>query len=134
MTRADLIKALNRLKIETGSIVCLGCGHEHNCSTQGCAIIRAAVEELEKMRWIPVTERMPELDPDDPESFRKCLIMVPLTMERTGKSHWEVHTAYAKWHKNKRRKKPFVWFDALPAPAIRTHWMPLPEPPEEVQP
>ena len=129
MKRADLIKALNRLKIETGSIVCLGCGHEHNCSTQGCALIRAAVEELKKMRWIPVTERMPELDPDDPESFRKCLITVPLTMERTGKSHWEVHTAYAKWHKNKRRKKPFVWFDDLPP--IVTHWMLLPEPPEE---
>ena len=95
--------------------------------------IMEAVERLKRMRWIPVTERMPELDPDDPESFRKCLITVPLTMERTGKSHWEVHTAYAKWHKNKRRKKPFIWFDALPAPAIRTHWMPLPVPPEEVE-
>lgn len=94
--------------------------------------IMEAVERLKRMQWVPVVERMPELDPDDPESFRKCLITVPLTMERTGKSHWEVHTAYAKWHKNKRRKKPFVWFDALPAPAIRTHWMPLPEPPEEV--
>ena len=47
MKRAELIKALNRLKIETGSIVCLGCGHEHNCGTQGCALIRAAIEELE---------------------------------------------------------------------------------------
>lgn len=129
MKRADLIKALDRLKIETGSIACLGCGHEHNCSTQGCALIRAAVEELEKMRWIPVTVRMPELNPDDSEDLRKCLIAVPLTMERTGKSHWEIHTSFAKWHRNKRRKNPFVWFDDHPA--IITHWMPLPEPPEE---
>lgn len=60
MKRAELIKALGRLKIETGSIACLGCGHEHNCATQGCAIIRAAVEELKKMRWIPVEERVPK--------------------------------------------------------------------------
>ena len=54
MTRAELIKALGRLKIETGSIACLGCGHEHNCSTQGCAIIRAAVEELSAADVRPV--------------------------------------------------------------------------------
>lgn len=53
MTRADLIKALDRLKIETGSIVCLGCGHEHNCSTRGCALIREAIAELKfAQRWI----------------------------------------------------------------------------------
>lgn len=46
MKRADLIKALGRLKVETGSLNCLGCGHEHNCGTQGCALIRAAVKEL----------------------------------------------------------------------------------------
>ena len=46
MKCADLIKALGRLKVETGSIVCLGCGHEHNCSTQGCALIREAIAEL----------------------------------------------------------------------------------------
>ena len=52
MTRTELIRALRRMKAETGSLVCLGCGHEHNCSTQGCAIIRAAAEELEKMDGI----------------------------------------------------------------------------------
>lgn len=54
MKRADLIKALDRLKIETGSIVCLGCGYEHNCCTQGCALIRAAVEELSAADVRPV--------------------------------------------------------------------------------
>lgn len=35
---SELLKALKRLKVETGSLVCLGCGHEHNCSVHGCAI------------------------------------------------------------------------------------------------
>lgn len=46
MTITELIKALRRLKVETDSIACLGCGHEHNCGIHGCAIIRAAVEYL----------------------------------------------------------------------------------------
>lgn len=41
--RAELITALERLKVETGSLACLGCGYEHSCSTHGCAIIREAV-------------------------------------------------------------------------------------------
>lgn len=50
MTTMDYTKtmqALRRLKVETGSLACLGCGHEHDCSTKGCAIIRNAVEHME---------------------------------------------------------------------------------------
>lgn len=46
MTITELIKALQRLKVETESIACLGCGHEHNCGIHGCAIIREATERL----------------------------------------------------------------------------------------
>ena len=46
MTINELIKALQRLKLETASIACLGCGHEHNCGIHGCAIIREAAERL----------------------------------------------------------------------------------------
>lgn len=42
-----LIKALRRVSVETGSIACLGCGHEHNCGTGGCAIIREAADKLQ---------------------------------------------------------------------------------------
>ena len=49
MTKHELIAALKRLKVETGSIVCLGCGYEHNCGIHGCAILRAAVDALEAM-------------------------------------------------------------------------------------
>ena len=47
MTINELIKALQRLKVETESIACLGCGHERNCGIHGCAIIREAVQQIE---------------------------------------------------------------------------------------
>ena len=49
MTKHELIAALKRLKVETGSLVCLGCGYEHNCGIHGCAILRTAVDALEAM-------------------------------------------------------------------------------------
>lgn len=42
MNDKDLLQALRRLKVETGSLACLGCGHEHNCGLNGCAILREA--------------------------------------------------------------------------------------------
>ena len=50
MTAMDFsatLAALRRLRVETGSLVCFGCGHEHNYSTHGCAILRNAVEHME---------------------------------------------------------------------------------------
>ena len=49
MTTNDLLVALARLRVETGSLACLGCGHEHNCSTHGCAILRAAADLIERL-------------------------------------------------------------------------------------
>lgn len=49
MRDEDLLAALRRLKVETGSISCLGCGYEHNCSVHGCRIMRAAAERLEQL-------------------------------------------------------------------------------------
>lgn len=46
MSDKDLIKALRRIAVETGSLVCLGCGHEHDCSVHGCAIINKAAARL----------------------------------------------------------------------------------------
>ena len=72
----ELINALRRLKVETGSLACLGCDHEHNCGVHGCAIMREAADrianqsnhiaalqqEIEKLRtrvhnWMPLPER-----------------------------------------------------------------------------
>ena len=47
MTDKQLVKALSRLAINTGPLACSGCGHEHNCRSCGCRVIRAAAERLE---------------------------------------------------------------------------------------
>ena len=46
MKTDELIMALQKLKVQTGSLACLGCGHEHNCGVHGCALIREAVTKL----------------------------------------------------------------------------------------
>lgn len=48
MSDRELIAALRRLKVETGSLVCLGCGYEHNCGNHGCAILRKTIAWLEQ--------------------------------------------------------------------------------------
>lgn len=47
MDDKDLLQALRRLKVETGSLACMGCGHENSCGVHGCAIIREAADRIE---------------------------------------------------------------------------------------
>ena len=49
MTTNDLLEALARLRVETGSLACLGCGREHNCSTKGCRILREAADLIRQL-------------------------------------------------------------------------------------
>ena len=49
MTTQEIIRALRRLQVETGSLACLGCAHENSCSTKGCAILRQAAKALERL-------------------------------------------------------------------------------------
>ena len=44
-----LCRALRRMKIETGSFACFGCGYEHSCGIRGCALIREAADRLEQL-------------------------------------------------------------------------------------
>lgn len=48
MSDRELIAALRRMEVETGSLVCVGCGYEHNCGIHGCRILREAVAWLER--------------------------------------------------------------------------------------
>ena len=76
MRDQELVNAIRRLKVETGSLACMGCGHEHNCGVSGCAVMREAADrianqsnhiaalqqEIEKLRtrvhnWMPLPER-----------------------------------------------------------------------------
>lgn len=122
MDREHLIAALKMMQVETGSLVCLGCGHEHNCGVHGCAILREAVEALAKKdAWISVQDRLPE------EGYVVLAIA-------SGCPHANIilKEAYqiAEWcHEGGWILQEFPeWEDAEV-----THWMPLPEPPEEVR-
>lgn len=46
MTDKQLSDQLRKLKIDTKSIACLGCGHENNCSVHGCNLISMAADRL----------------------------------------------------------------------------------------
>lgn len=48
MNAEKIISALKGLKVQTGSLSCMGCGQEHNCGIHGCAIVLAAIQELEQ--------------------------------------------------------------------------------------
>lgn len=176
MRDQELVSAIRRLKVETGSLACMGCGHARNCGVSGCAVMRetadrianqrthiaALQQEIEKLRgdlklhrcatcdfwrendprcmngqsqwggkavpkdnyclyweyhtdWIPVTERLPE--------DRSNVLVVAYWHERWGvymgwcapeRAEWSVHVGIGD------RDDVAV-----------THWMPLPEPPEE---
>lgn len=54
MSDKDLIKALRSMTVETGSLVCLGCGNEHSCGVRGCAIINEAAARLETLTDLAV--------------------------------------------------------------------------------
>lgn len=47
MMVSELLERLKRLKVETKSLACMGCGYEHNCGIHGCRIIREAVQVIE---------------------------------------------------------------------------------------
>lgn len=49
MTDKELIAAMRRLSVETGSLACVGCGREHNCDIHGCAILRKAAARLDAL-------------------------------------------------------------------------------------
>nr|DAQ49500.1 MAG TPA: hypothetical protein [Caudoviricetes sp.] len=49
MSDHELIASLRRMKVETGSLVCLECWHERSCGIRGCAVMRAAADRLEAL-------------------------------------------------------------------------------------
>ena len=79
MKNEEILRALRRSMVQTGSLACLGCGYEHSCSVHGCRIMRDAADLIEKLtdrcaryaeeiavlqdreKWVPVEERLREL-------------------------------------------------------------------------
>ena len=126
----SLLVDLKRLKVETGSLACMGCGREHNCGVHGCAVLRETADVLqeyverckryadeimalrEKQQWIPVTERLPAAG-ERVLAARDGLFVGEAYLSESGV-----------W----RRYYGALWVLLGCAPV--THWMPLPDTPE----
>lgn len=91
---------------------------------------RMGMEALERTRWIPCSERLPEDD-------KKVLVYIPprdgttqygyyiaqmREVKGNAENFWGIQTADSPWT---------VWAWCYFVEPIVTHWMPLPEPPEE---
>lgn len=52
MKAQEIIKALRRLKVNTGAFAlnCLGCGYEHSRGVHGCRVLREAADRLEQLQ------------------------------------------------------------------------------------
>ena len=132
MKNEEILTALRRLKVETGSLACMGCGREHDCGIHGCRIAREAAELIEKLtdrcaryaeeiavlqereKWVPVTERLPEVwRNDETAELVNYMIYSPDFGVDIGNYH----------------AKAKKWF-CMALPCTVTHWRPLPNRPE----
>ena len=50
MKTQEIIKNLKKMSVNTGTLSCLGCGYEHNCSIHGCNILKTAADRLEELQ------------------------------------------------------------------------------------
>ena len=50
MTNEEIVKWLRSKKVETGSLLCLGCGYEYHCGIHGCAVMLAAADAMENLQ------------------------------------------------------------------------------------
>ena len=132
MKNEEILTALRRLKVETGSLACMGCGREHDCGIHGCRIAREAAELIEKLtdrcaryaeeiavlqereKWVPVTERLPEVWRNDETSE---LVNYMIYSPDFGVDIGNYHANAKKWL-------------CMALPCTVTHWRPLPDGPE----
>lgn len=99
MKTDELIKALGQMKVQTGSLACLGCGHEHNCSVHGCALIReaaaqlyglySAVDDMVEQRDKAVEQLRRQGDCESCKHDRLCGMDGDLCAACTTGQHWE---------------------------------------------
>ena len=151
MTTNDLLEALARLRVETGSLACLGCGHEHNCSTHGCAILRAAADLIERLtaevadlrkelEWkdmvIALAQRKQAEAEAERDALREKQRWIPVT-ERLPERDVQVLGWYKDNPFSQYRPEVVAWNGngwvfvyAHRYVTNVTHWMPLPEAPE----
>ena len=118
MNTQDLIRAIHRLKVKTGSLACFDCGYEHLCSARGCAILRSAAAALGKNQWINVKDRLPDLIPCNAGTAYSEAVIAWTSGRKAMIAVWDGIDWIA----------PFDYWEAWGEEI--THWMPLPELPK----
>ena len=124
MTTEEILDLLARLRVETGSLACLGCGHEHNCGIHGCAILREAagrIKTIEAERDA-LREKVPRWISVHGESPKPGTRVLATDGVFVGEAY---RTSADTW----RRYDGIAMRDCIGS--VVTHWMPLPEAPEE---
>ena len=53
----EIAEKLRDMAVNTGTLNCLGCGFEHNCSVHGCAVLKQAAELISQPNE-PLTPEM----------------------------------------------------------------------------
>ena len=152
MRDQELVSAIRRLKVETGSLACMGCGHEHNCGVSGCAVMREAADrianqsthiaalqqEIEKLRGQnkQLREAAALVSKESAELLERRWIPVEerLPEDRSNVlvvAYWhERWGVYMGWCAPERAEwSVHVGIGDRDDVSV-THWMPLPEPPE----
>ena len=152
MTTNDLLQALARLRVETGSLACLGCGREHNCSTKGCRILREAADLIRQLtaenaglckeiEWKDMVIALAQKEQAKAEAERDALRekqrWIPVT-ERFPERDVQVLGWYKDNPFSQYRPEVVAWNGngwvfvyAHRYVTKVTHWMPLPKAPED---
>lgn len=149
----EIISALRRMKVDTGSLVCFGCGYEHNCGTRGCAILREAADTIERLNdfdqsqslkmlvklqhaqaeldemkrsgWISVDDRLDWLDPEIEVPSDDGAVLGIVNGVINGIEHQNAVSLVC------YGRGEWWMFDRPDIDVKVDWWMPLPEPPKE---
>ena len=116
----DLVKALRHCATQP---TCEGCPYDNSGVEESCSAklkklnfdAADAIEELSKPGWIPVSERLPE-------AFTPVIVCRKSTQGKTTATVEQGMLTVNGWWKVYGTRTKAV-----------THWMPLPQPPEEAQ-
>jgi hypothetical protein len=139
MKTEEILAVMRRLKVETGSLACMGCGREHDCGVHGCRIMREAADLIEKLtdrcaryaeeiavlqereKWVPVAARLPEVEEFE-EGGGMSKVVLGIVKNDSEYSLFNpclcVHLSDGRWIYRGE-------------PVTVTHWRPLPDGPEE---
>ena len=62
VSNQEIAEKLRDMAVNTGTLNCLGCGFEHNCSVHGCAVLKQAAELISQPNEPLTLEQLREMD------------------------------------------------------------------------